>query len=176
MVCQCFLYINTVLFFFLMIRQPPRSTLTDTLFPYTTLFRSVPGLAGTAAAQICTFLACIAITAATVSAVTSVERSILPRWASVTTIALGLGIGVYGVPAALVRDAAIDWIGDVLGLLVLADLAAVALILGWAWRRHSPDARDVAMAWSVPMAALGLTQIVDVGGALWGGGAQVLGG
>src|SRR3546814_11760085 len=28
------------LFFFLMIRRPPRSTLTDTLFPYTTLFRS----------------------------------------------------------------------------------------------------------------------------------------
>src|SRR3546814_11189127 len=28
------------LFFFLMSRRPPRSTLTDTLFPYTTLFRS----------------------------------------------------------------------------------------------------------------------------------------
>src|SRR3546814_19372729 len=28
-------------FFFLMIRLPPRSTRTDTLFPYTTLFRSV---------------------------------------------------------------------------------------------------------------------------------------
>src|SRR3546814_14123210 len=27
-------------FFFLRIRPPPRSTLTDTLFPYTTLFRS----------------------------------------------------------------------------------------------------------------------------------------
>src|SRR3546814_11578484 len=27
-------------FCFLMIRRPPRSTLTDTLFPYTTLFRS----------------------------------------------------------------------------------------------------------------------------------------
>src|SRR3546814_17724666 len=26
-------------------RQPPRSTLTDTLFPYTTLFRSVLGVA-----------------------------------------------------------------------------------------------------------------------------------
>src|SRR3546814_2752169 len=25
-----------------MIRRPPRSTLTDTLFPYTTLFRSIP--------------------------------------------------------------------------------------------------------------------------------------
>src|SRR3546814_12789214 len=32
-------------FFFLMIRRPPRSTRTDTLFPYTTLFRS-PGVAG----------------------------------------------------------------------------------------------------------------------------------
>src|SRR3546814_7454269 len=31
--CFCF-------FFFLMIRRPPRSTRTDTLFPYTTLFRS----------------------------------------------------------------------------------------------------------------------------------------
>src|SRR3546814_19784182 len=30
-------------FFFLMIRRPPRSTRTDTLFPYTTLFRSEDG-------------------------------------------------------------------------------------------------------------------------------------
>src|SRR3546814_11185435 len=30
------------LFFFLMIRRPPRTTRTDTLFPYTTLFRSDP--------------------------------------------------------------------------------------------------------------------------------------
>src|SRR3546814_15486559 len=32
------------MFFFLMIRRPPRSTRTDTLFPYTTLFRSRPRL------------------------------------------------------------------------------------------------------------------------------------
>src|SRR3546814_6640433 len=31
------------LFFFLMIRRPPRSKRTDTLFPSTTLFRSAPG-------------------------------------------------------------------------------------------------------------------------------------
>src|SRR3546814_19206473 len=31
------------MFFFLMIRRPPRSTRTDTLFPYTTLFRSLYG-------------------------------------------------------------------------------------------------------------------------------------
>src|SRR3546814_13190084 len=42
--------------FFLMIRRPPRSTRTDTLFPYTTLFRSngkmtasLPDLCSTAA-------------------------------------------------------------------------------------------------------------------------------
>src|SRR3546814_14333476 len=29
------------MFFFLMIRRPPRSTRTDTLLPYTTLFRSI---------------------------------------------------------------------------------------------------------------------------------------
>src|SRR3546814_12126913 len=38
---MCFRFISS-LFFFLMIRRPPRSTRTDTLFPYTTLFRSEP--------------------------------------------------------------------------------------------------------------------------------------
>src|SRR3546814_13605327 len=47
--CFCFLFVLLVPFvdvlldfslFFLMIRRPPRSTRTDTLFPYTTLFRS----------------------------------------------------------------------------------------------------------------------------------------
>src|SRR3546814_12156158 len=32
--------LSFTIFFFLMIRRPPRSTRTDTLFPYTTLFRS----------------------------------------------------------------------------------------------------------------------------------------
>src|SRR3546814_18385088 len=36
-------------FFFLMIRRPPISTRTDTLFPYTTLFRSARSLAEAAA-------------------------------------------------------------------------------------------------------------------------------
>src|SRR3546814_12202755 len=34
------IFVVFLLFFFLMIRRPPRSTRTDTLFPYTTLFRS----------------------------------------------------------------------------------------------------------------------------------------
>src|SRR3546814_18717638 len=36
----CLSCYSTLFFFFLMIRRPPRSTRTDTLFPYTTLFRS----------------------------------------------------------------------------------------------------------------------------------------
>src|SRR3546814_11904012 len=42
-VCYDFDYVIlcfSIYFFFLMIRRPPRSTRTDTLFPYTTLFRS----------------------------------------------------------------------------------------------------------------------------------------
>src|SRR3546814_15629576 len=43
MLLLCSAFLLYVSFFFLMIRRPPRSTRTDTLFPYTTLFRS-PGL------------------------------------------------------------------------------------------------------------------------------------
>src|SRR3546814_12416777 len=41
---ELFAYLTVFFFvFFLMIRRPPRSTRTDTLFPYTTLFRSDAG-------------------------------------------------------------------------------------------------------------------------------------
>src|SRR3546814_4600511 len=38
---RCVLSVVFVVVFFLMIRRPPRSTRTDTLLPYTTLFRSL---------------------------------------------------------------------------------------------------------------------------------------
>src|SRR3546814_13728826 len=38
--CLYVLYVVSCIFLFCMIRRPPRSTRTDTLFPYTTLFRS----------------------------------------------------------------------------------------------------------------------------------------
>src|SRR3546814_10580050 len=40
MCCSILTLYQFKFFFFLMIRRPPRSTRTDTLFPYTTLFRS----------------------------------------------------------------------------------------------------------------------------------------
>src|SRR3546814_2591259 len=41
MLCFVISIFNFSFLFFLMIRRPPRSTRTDTLFPYTTLFRSL---------------------------------------------------------------------------------------------------------------------------------------
>src|SRR3546814_12454339 len=38
---MCFVSLDHIVCFFLKIRRPPRSTPTDTLFPYTTLFRSL---------------------------------------------------------------------------------------------------------------------------------------
>src|SRR3546814_5158349 len=43
----------SLLVFFLMIRRPPRSTRTDTLFPYTTLFRSALVVGGGAIGLLC---------------------------------------------------------------------------------------------------------------------------
>src|SRR3546814_13822198 len=64
--------------FFLMIRRPPRSTRTDTLFPYTTLFRSMFGTAAAVGSS---------LEAGTLRAlaVTTAERS--PALANIPTIA-----------------------------------------------------------------------------------------
>src|SRR3546814_2380525 len=57
-----------------MIRRPPRSTRTDTLFPYTTLFRSL-GLAGAAAG----WLPCRAPADRDQPAVDRIGRRLQPR-------------------------------------------------------------------------------------------------
>jgi len=134
----------------------------------------VPGMAGTVSAQTCTFLACLAVTLATASVVTSLDRAALPRWAGRTMLVLGGAIGVLGVPLALIRSAAIDMLGNVVGMLILADLALVAACLTWAWRRGSAEARDFAGAWALPMATLAFIQFVNVEGAFWGGGSKII--
>ncbi|MBY8829330.1 sensor domain-containing diguanylate cyclase [Hephaestia mangrovi] len=133
-----------------------------------------PGIAGTVAAQTCTFLACLAIALATISAATFLGRTALPRQMSRMLVGIGVSVGVVGIPTSLVRGHAIEGLATLLGILVLADLAAVALSLAWAWRRGSVQARDLVWAWSVPMLALAVTQVTDVGTILWGGGAQIL--
>src|SRR3546814_12693842 len=62
-----FLCVFLWLFFFLMIRRPPRSTRTDTLFPYTTLFRSAGAAARSAPAGTAVAVRRAAVRTATVA-------------------------------------------------------------------------------------------------------------
>jgi diguanylate cyclase (GGDEF)-like protein len=134
----------------------------------------VPGLAGTVTTQICTFLACFAIALATVSAVTAVDRGRVPKWLRTGALVLGLGVGLAGIPLALIRGGSLGSLADVLGLVILADLVSVTVYLGWAWRRGSVEARDFLAAWGLPMAILALIHVIDVDDGFWGGGSKLL--
>src|SRR3546814_6278263 len=60
---MCCIHYGLPAYVFLMIRRPPRSTRTDTLFPYTTLFRAalVPDrwLSGLSAARLLLVVVCL---------------------------------------------------------------------------------------------------------------------
>lgn len=134
----------------------------------------VPGLAGTVTTQICTFLACLAIALATVSVVTAVDRGRVPKWLRTGALVLGLGVGLAGIPLALIRGGSLGPLADLLGLVILADLVAVTVYLGWAWRHGSVEARDFLAAWGLPMAILALIHVIDVEDGFWGGGSKLL--
>src|SRR3546814_12872563 len=100
-------------FFFLMIRRPPRSTRTDTLFPYTTLFRSVPmvtdrGLPASDAAGIL-IVAAIAGVFGRIGAGWLLDRVQKPQigilWYVTGTV--GIGLSIYpGSPSILIVGSA----------------------------------------------------------------------
>jgi diguanylate cyclase (GGDEF)-like protein len=142
------------------------------LFWSQTALIALPGVAGTAASQTCTFLACLAITTATLSVATAL-KALLHRWVWRLLLMLGLSVAALGIPAALALGQSLDMIGDILGLLVLVDLSATALCIAWGWWGGSKEARDLARAWGVPMVVLALTQIFDFNTTLFGGGAQI---
>ncbi|MBH0114096.1 diguanylate cyclase [Novosphingobium sp. YJ-S2-02] len=133
-----------------------------------------PGIAGAASAQLCTALACFAIAFATFSAVTAIEEEYLARVLRLAAIALGICVGLLGIPLSIVRSGPLMALSDVLGLLVLADIVVVALCLHQAWRRGSPEARVYTGAWALPMLVLALVQFVDIKTMFWGGGSQIV--
>ncbi len=133
-----------------------------------------PGLAGTVSAQLATFLACLAIAIATFSAVLAVARGLVSARLRGVALALGTIVGIVGIPLAIIRSESLAQWGNLLGLVVVADLIAVAAYLGWAWRRGSVEARDFLAAWCLPMAVLAFIHIVDVDDSVWGGGSKLL--
>ncbi len=132
-----------------------------------------PGLAGTTASRLCTLLATLAIAFAATCAATCPEAGTVPRWLRRLALAFGWGVAVVGVPLAFGPPLVIDIFGPVTSVLVLSVLAAVACLIGLAWRRGSREARSFFLAWAVPMLVLGATQLFDMGTSLFGGGPQI---
>jgi len=134
----------------------------------------VPGMAGTAAAQTSTALSALSILLATLSATSALEKGRIPGPLRATALALGIAVTMIGIPATLARGPLIESVAPLLAAAVLGNLVAVLACLIVGARRGSVEARDLLAAWSVPMAALALTQLVNLGTLFWGGGAQIL--
>lgn len=133
-----------------------------------------PGIAGTLSSQVCTALSAFSILLATFSVTAALAPGMVPRPLRWTAILFGVAVALIGIPATFARGSLVDTVVPLLAFAVLGTLLAALLCLVWGVRRGSGEARDLLAAWCVPMAAVALTQFVNVGSALWGGGAQIL--
>ncbi len=134
----------------------------------------VPGLAGAPSAQACTALSGLAITFATLGAVTALEERHVPRLLRRAALVLGVAVGLGCVPLALLRAGPLPLLGNLLGGLVLLDLLAVAVCLTLGWRRGSREARAYVGAWALPMFVLCLVEVFDFDMHFYGAGSQIV--
>jgi diguanylate cyclase (GGDEF)-like protein len=132
----------------------------------------LPGIAGTLASQICTFLACTAVGLATMSAISAIS-AFLPFGLRALAIGIGLLVALAGIPGALATGAAVKSWGSIMAFLTLADLAVVTVCLALAHERGSSESRQLAITWVAPMVTLALTMFMDLDTRLFGGGSQI---
>ena len=132
-----------------------------------------PQFAGTASSQTCTVLSCLAIALATQAAVAALPSHYIHPSLRKTTQWLGWAIAILGAPLGAMRTGPIDLWAEILGVVTMADLWAVAWCLTSAWRQGSREAGSFAGAWAVPMLVLAATTCVDLDSLLWGGGSQM---
>src|SRR3546814_19412153 len=102
--CVVVLYASFSFFFFLMIRRPPRSTRTDTLFPYTTLFRSFTLLLYPVQAGVSLHQAPFLIERGLDPNVAATVVSTFSLGSAVGSLCFGLGARRLGRRATLVRS------------------------------------------------------------------------
>lgn len=131
----------------------------------------VPQIAGRTASHLSTVAACSAILFAAFCA-TDALRASLPRRVRQAILGAAIGVVLCGT-AAVVPNVDLGPIAVGLTILTLSVLLAVATGLVAGWRRGDRDARDLAIAWAVPMMMLGATQVVDFDTRFFGGGAQI---
>ncbi|MEH3102592.1 MAG: diguanylate cyclase [Sphingomonas phyllosphaerae] len=131
----------------------------------------LPQLAGTSSSQLATVLSCLAILFANLSA-TSVLKNVLPRRIRHAISYAAVAVVILGVWSAL-PSADLAMIGTGLAILTLSILATIGSGLVVGYRRGERDARDLLVAWAVPMLMLAATQVFDFSTSLFGGGAQI---
>src|SRR3546814_14530697 len=108
-------------FFILMIRRPPRSTRTDTLFPYTTLFRSVSELWQYVPAT------AVSLYLAGLAGLWIRRRSMLDVWLMVVLCTLLIEIVLLSYVSAGVRLSVGWWTGRFFGLTSARDRKSTRL-------------------------------------------------
>lgn len=131
----------------------------------------VPQIAGRIASHLSTITACSAILFAALCA-TDALRAVLSRKVRYAVVGAAVGVVLFGT-ASVVPGVDLGPISVGLTILTLSVLLAVAAGLVAGWRRGDRSARDLAIAWTVPMMMLGTTQLVDFDTRLFGGGAQI---
>ena len=132
----------------------------------------IPEMAGTTSNRLATILACLAILLASLATAAALRQA-TPKRARRLLVALGgvvFALGtVSGLPAANIGRFAI-----VLGIGTLSCVALATACIAKAWKDGHVEGRYLAISWAIPMATLATTQIVDLGGVLWGGGDRIV--
>jgi diguanylate cyclase (GGDEF)-like protein len=123
----------------------------------------LPGLAGPVAVQGGIILSSWAVACAGQFFVTSLEPESLPAWARRGLSAIAALVALAGTATALAPGASMMQVGELLSATVLAATAAIAAALAVAIRRGSRPARDFALSWALPIAAVLWTFLSDSG-------------
>jgi diguanylate cyclase (GGDEF)-like protein len=133
----------------------------------------LPGIAGTISSQLGNFLSSASVAAASMSAATAFGAGYLPRALRLLIAAFAAAMIPLGLQESLALDASMYAHDGLHTFLIIADLATITFSIAWAWRAGSAEARDLAGAWSVPMATLAVVTLVDIDNNLFGGGPQI---
>ncbi|WP_165799617.1 sensor domain-containing diguanylate cyclase [Sphingomonas oleivorans] len=122
----------------------------------------VPAAAGIASVRICAMLAAFAEAAATMLLLSSIEPGMLPRWGRISLRALAAAVVAAAALAIMPPAGTPSLLANILTIVVLALVIGVIMATGVAWRRGSRFARDFALAWSLPIAAVLYSIISDI--------------
>lgn len=134
----------------------------------------VPGLAGAFSAQLCSALACLAVTCATFSAITSIGTHDVPRIVRRTVLTLATLCSLFGLPVSFIRTGPVDLLAAIIGVLLMLTMLSVGGCLAFAWRQGSAEARNFATAWIFPIILLSTADFVGSSTLFRGGGPQLM--